>query len=350
MEEEKTTQDTTKQYESCREAVPKETTSQKTSGQTTKRQKTDGPAAEEEEERAGQFSDSDSQHDLPAAKVKRKLLLQPSSPFQCSHFNADYPSRASDSSLARSLYDKSSCGGQVPSCLDILQDEYLVGHGGSSILKSSKVKWEALKKQPRDDNPLEERYGAAPFKMNHSSHLLAGLLQIVGVLAPSPCRTGKKDCGRRATCVISHDYSSIDIAKGACANCLYTSARKCCSFGDSLPQDTADTDTNPELKVLEGKGSPTHFAAREAIKQAQQHNGYQLVTMSGNLGSGKAIYQKYRCFRYDHLTSGGVKIDDPCFWSIRVDLVDGSRVVQQPEGTHSHDAVDYSMPKPPLEM
>lgn len=68
--------------------------------------------------------------------------------------------------------------------------------------------------------------------------------------------------------------------------------------------------------------------------------------MSGNLRSGKPIYQKYRCFRYDDLTSGGVKIDDPCFWSIRVDLVDGSWVVQQPEGTHSHDAVDYSMPKP----
>lgn len=46
--------------------------------------KTDGSAAEEEEEEgAGQFSDSDFQHDLPAAKVKRKLLLQPSSPFQC---------------------------------------------------------------------------------------------------------------------------------------------------------------------------------------------------------------------------------------------------------------------------
>lgn len=53
------------------------------------------------------------------------------------HFNADYRSRASDSRLARSLYDISSCGGEVPSCLDILQDEYLVGHGGSSILKSS---------------------------------------------------------------------------------------------------------------------------------------------------------------------------------------------------------------------
>lgn len=31
--------------------------------------------------------------------------------------------------------------------------------------------------------------------------------------------------------------------------------------------------------------------------------------------SGKPIYQKYHCFRYDDLTSGGVKIDDPCFWS-----------------------------------
>ncbi|RYO95058.1 hypothetical protein DL762_000251 [Monosporascus cannonballus] len=75
--------------------------------------KTDGSAAEEEEEEgAGQFSDSDFQHDLPAAEVKH-------------------------SSLARSVYDISSCGGEVPSCLDILQDEYLVGHGGSSILKSS---------------------------------------------------------------------------------------------------------------------------------------------------------------------------------------------------------------------
>lgn len=36
---------------------------------------TDGSAAEEEEEGAGQFSDSDFQHDLPAAEVKRKLLL-----------------------------------------------------------------------------------------------------------------------------------------------------------------------------------------------------------------------------------------------------------------------------------
>lgn len=46
--------------------------------------KTDGFAAEGEgEEGAGQFSDSDFQHDLPAAEVKHKLLLQPSSPFQC---------------------------------------------------------------------------------------------------------------------------------------------------------------------------------------------------------------------------------------------------------------------------
>ncbi len=46
--------------------------------------KTDGSAAEvDEEEGAGQFSDSDCQHDLPAAKVKCELLLQPSSPFQC---------------------------------------------------------------------------------------------------------------------------------------------------------------------------------------------------------------------------------------------------------------------------
>ncbi|KAI0129891.1 hypothetical protein BJ170DRAFT_593433 [Xylariales sp. AK1849] len=132
----------------------------------------------------------------------------------------------------------------------------------------TEVEWEALKKQPRDDNPLEERHGAAPFKIDHSCHLLAGLLQVVGVLAPSPCRTCEKDCGRGATCVISYDHSSIDIAKGACANCLYTSAGKACSFRDSLPQDTADTDTNPELKELEGKGFPTHFAAREAIKQS----------------------------------------------------------------------------------
>lgn len=222
-------------------------------------------------------------------------------------------------------------------------------HPFSNLL--TEVQWEALKKQsrddnPRDDNPLEERYVAAPFKIDHSCHLLAGLLQVVGVLAPSPCRTCEKDCGRWATCVTSYDHSSIDIAKGACANCLYTSAGRGCSFRDSLPQDTVDTDTNPELKELEGKGFPTHFAAREAIKQAQQHNGYQIVTQSGNLRSGKPLYQKYRCFRYDDLTSGGVKIHDPCFWSTRVDLVDGSWVVQQPEGTHSHDAVDYSVPKP----
>lgn len=100
-------------------------------------------------------------------------------------------------------------------------------HPFSNLL--TEVKWEALKKQPRDDNPLEERYVAAPFKIDHSCHLLAGLLQVVGVLAPSPCRTCEKDCGRWATCVISYDHSSIDIAKGACANCLYTSAGRGCS-------------------------------------------------------------------------------------------------------------------------
>jgi hypothetical protein len=109
---------------------------------------------------------------------------------------------------------------------------------------------------------LGRKIWRSPFKTDHSCHLLAGLLQVVGVLAPSPCRTCEKDCGRWATCVISYDHSPIDIAKGACANCLYTSAGKGCSFRDSLPQDTADTDTNPELKELEGKGFPTHFAAR----------------------------------------------------------------------------------------
>ena len=58
----------------------------KQAAKTTKRQKDRCSAAEEEEEEeegAGQFSDSDFQHDLPAAEVIRKLLLQPSSPFQC---------------------------------------------------------------------------------------------------------------------------------------------------------------------------------------------------------------------------------------------------------------------------
>lgn len=58
----------------------------------------------------------------------------------------------------------------------------------------------------------------------------------------------------------------------------------------------------------------------------------------------ETLYQRYRCFRSDDVTSSGEKIDDPRFWSILVDLVDGSWVIQQPEGTHSHDAVDYSMP------
>ncbi|KAI1428947.1 hypothetical protein F5Y12DRAFT_710498 [Xylaria sp. FL1777] len=118
----------------------------------------------------------------------------------------------------------------------------------------TKVKWEALKKQPRNNNPLEERYDAAPFRTAYSHHLLAGLLQVVGVPASGPCRACEKDQGRWATCVISYDHSSIDIAKGACANCLYTSAGAYCSFRESLPQDTADTDTNAELQDLEGKG------------------------------------------------------------------------------------------------
>lgn len=210
----------------------------------------------------------------------------------------------------------------------------------------TEVKWKALKKQPRNDNPLEERYGAAPFKIDRSYHLLAGLLQVVGVPASGPCRACEKDQGRWATCVISYDHSSIDIAKGACANCLYTSAGAYCSFRESLPQDTADTDTNPELQDLEGKGFPTHLAAKDAIKQAQQHNGYQIVKISSNLQPAKPMYQKFCCFRRDDLTSGGVKIDDPCFWTVRVDFVDGSWVVQRPDGTHSHDAVGYTIPKP----
>ncbi|KAI8630281.1 hypothetical protein F5Y19DRAFT_464135 [Xylariaceae sp. FL1651] len=210
----------------------------------------------------------------------------------------------------------------------------------------TKVKWEALKKQPRNNNPLGERYDAAPFRIAYSHHLLAGLLQVVGVPASGSCRACKKDQGRWATCVISYDHSSIDIAKGAYANCLYTSAEAYCSFRESLPQDTADTDTNPELQDLEGKGFPTHLAANDAIKQAQQHNGYQIVKISSNLQPAKPMYQKFCCFRRDDLTSGGVKTDDPCFWTIRVDFVDGSWVVQRPDGTHSHDAVDYTTPKP----
>lgn len=113
-----------------------------------------------------------------------------------------------------------------------------------------------------------------------------------------------------------------------------------------VPQDTADTDTNPELQDLEGKGFPTHLAAKDAIKQTQQHNGYQIDKIASNLQPAKPMYQKFCCFRRDDLTSGGVKIDDPCFWTIRVDFVDGSWVVQRPDGTHSHDAVDYTTPKP----
>lgn len=217
-------------------------------------------------------------------------------------------------------------------------------HPFSTLL--TKVKWEALKKPPRNNNPLEERSNAASFQVNLSQYILGGLLQVVGVLALTPCKTCQMGHGRWTTCVISYDYSSIDIAKGSCANCLYTSAGRSCSFRNTLPQATVEHDTSLELKDFERNGFPTRFAARDAIKQAQQHNGYQINLMSGNLYPPKPIYQKYRCFRYDDLTSGGVQIDDPCFWTIRVDFVDGSWIVQQPEGTHSHPAVDYVKPKP----
>lgn len=80
-------------------------------------------------------------------------------------------------------------------------------HPFSNLL--TEVKWEALKKQPRgdnprgdnsrDDNPLEERYVAAPFKIDHSCHLLAGLLQVVGVLLLALAERARRtvDAGRR---------------------------------------------------------------------------------------------------------------------------------------------------------
>ncbi|KAH8733600.1 hypothetical protein BGZ61DRAFT_474266 [Ilyonectria robusta] len=175
----------------------------------------------------------------------------------------------------------------------------------------TKAKLEALKRSPRNNNPLEEKHNAAPFKWVYSRHLLGGLLQVVGVPAPRPCRSCERGKGRWTTCVISHDHSSIDIAKGACANCLYSTAGEYCSFRELLPKVTADTDINPELQHLEGKEFPTHLAAKDAIKQAQQHNGYQIVRISSNLRPAKPMFYRFCCFRRDDLTSGGAKIDDP---------------------------------------
>lgn len=89
-----------------------------------------------------------------------------------------------------------------------------------------------------------------------------------------------------------------------------------------------------------------HSAPRDAIKHARQHNGYQHGRPSTNQQPAKPMWQSFPCCRRHDLTSGGVKIDDPCFWTIRIICVDGSWVVQRPEGTHSHDAVDYTKPKP----
>ncbi|KAK2004897.1 hypothetical protein LX36DRAFT_728993 [Colletotrichum falcatum] len=276
--------------------------------------KTDGSVAEEEEEEgeeaeAGKFSDSDYQHDIPASEVK----------------------------LVEEKYPLDSTFSKTSTWL-AMED-----HPFSNLL--TQVKRDALKRRPRNDNPLEERDGADPFKLDLSRHVLCGLLQVVGDLAPSPCKRCEKGFGRWKECVVSHNHSSADLGRGACANSMYTSNGVGFSLKVSAPQATPASETNPELEALEGKGFPSHTAAREAIKDAQQHNGHQITYMSGNLNSGKPIYKKYRCFRYDDLTSGGVKIDDPCFWSIRVDRVEDSWVVRRPEGTHSHEAVDFSMPK-----
>jgi hypothetical protein len=96
----------------------------------------------------------------------------------------------------------------------------------------------------RSDNPLEEQSGVAAFRWygnKPGASLKAGLIQVCGSLAPTPCRQCERGAGRWKACVVSADHSPRDAMSVACACCFYSSQGQYCSFRADFATAAAST-------------------------------------------------------------------------------------------------------------